>query len=87
MPKTIHLTEKQLKCCIEQVLRESVSEMNLYHGTQADFNQFDLAYLSTGWGQQAHGYGVYLTTDYDCAKEYSMGPVPCTGHKIHQHHA
>lgn len=27
-------------------------DRTLYHGTRADFNQFDLAYLSSGWGQQ-----------------------------------
>lgn len=32
--------------------RDLEEDRTLYHGTRADFNQFDLAYLSSGWGQQ-----------------------------------
>lgn len=45
-------------------------EDNVYHGTNADFNEFDLAYLSTGSGNQAYGYGIYLAKDIDVAKSY-----------------
>ena len=31
------------------------------------------AYLSTGWGQQAYGYGFYLIDDYDAARDYACG--------------
>ena len=67
--KRILFTESQLK----RIMGEAIDELELYHGSRADFNQFDLAYLSTGWGQQAHGYGIYLTNDYETAKEYSIG--------------
>ena len=50
-----------------------VEDKTLYHGTRADFSQFDLAYLSSGWGQQDWGYGVYLTDYPECAKEYGRG--------------
>ena len=67
------LTESELRHIVKKVIKESLSELQLYHGTQADFDTFDTAYLSTGWGQQAHGYGFYLTDSYEAAKEYSAG--------------
>ena len=51
---------------------EAIDELDLYHGTRADFNNFDFAYLSSGWGQQAHGYGFYLTDSYKVAQEYAI---------------
>ena len=67
--KIIKLSHKDLVGCI----RESLSELDLYHGTKADFEKFDMAYLSTGWGAQAYGDGFYLSTSFECAKEYSQG--------------
>lgn len=67
------ITEKQLRHIIRNVIKETVDEINLYHGTRADFDKFDVAYLSTGWGQQAYGYGFYLTDCYEAAKNYSCG--------------
>lgn len=63
---------------IRRALRESLDELELYHGSKAEFDKFDLAFLSSGWGQQVHGYGVYLTTDYDCASQYSRGGMVYT---------
>lgn len=68
MGKKILFTEKQIK----KIMGEAIDELDLYHGTRADFNKFDFAYLSTGWGQQAHGYGFYLTDSYNVAKEYAV---------------
>jgi len=65
--ETIRITEKQLKLLI----KEAINELELYHGTQADFNQFDIAYLSTGWGQQAYGRGFYLTDNHETAEQYA----------------
>ena len=59
------INENILRQLIRNILHEAVDELNLYHGTHADFDKFDVAYLSTGWGQQAHGYGFYLTDCYD----------------------
>lgn len=58
---------------IRDIVREAVDELELYHGTPHEFDEFDLAYLSTGFGQQSHGYGVYLTTSNETAKAYSQG--------------
>ena len=65
------VNENILRKIIRSVLYESIDELNLYHGTNSDFDKFDFAYLSSGWGQQAYGYGFYLTTSYDAAKEYA----------------
>lgn len=69
MSKKIIFTENQIKT----IMGEAIDELNLYHGTHADFDNFDFAYLSSGWGQQAYGYGFYLTDDYEAGKEYSLG--------------
>lgn len=57
---------------IRKCLKEAIDEIELYHGTTADFDHFDLAFISSGWGQQAYGYGVYLTDYIQSAIEYSM---------------
>ena len=67
----VKITESQLRSIIRNVIKESISEINLYHGTNADFNKFDTAYMSSGWGQQAHGYGFYLIDDFNTAKDYA----------------
>ena len=53
--------------------RKALNELELFHGSSADFDKFDLAYLSKGWGSQVYGYGIYLTTSQSCAKEYARG--------------
>lgn len=67
MGKKIYITEKQFK----RILKEEI----LYHGSHADFNEFDLAYALTGWGEMAYGYGVYLSNYKDAAEEYSKGGI------------
>ena len=56
-------------------LSESISELELYHGSpkQDSFDKFDIAYLSSGLGQQSYGYGFYLTNSMDAAKQYGGG--------------
>lgn len=63
---------------IRQYVMEAIDELELFHGSPHDFNEFDFAYMSSGWGQQAYGYGAYLTTSYECAKEYSQGGMVYT---------
>lgn len=69
--ETIKISESQLRNIIRNVIKESIDEINLYHGTNTDFNKFDTAYMSSGWGQQAHGYGFYLIDDFNAAKDYA----------------
>lgn len=58
---------------IKKIIRETIKEMNLYHGTRANFDNFDLAYLGSGWGQQAYGYGFYLSDSPEVAKDFAQG--------------
>ena len=58
---------------IKRAINEAISELELYHGSKASFNEFDLAYLSSGWGQQAYGYGVYLISSREGASQYARG--------------
>ena len=63
---------------IRRAVLESIDELDLYHGSQADFSEFDLAYLGSGWGQQAYGYGVYLIDNPQGAREYARGGLVYT---------
>lgn len=58
---------------LSRIIRETLDEIELFHGTTADFNNFDEAYISSGWGEQAYGYGFYLTTSRNTAEAYSRG--------------
>ena len=52
---------------------ESIDELDLYHGTHADFDKFDEKFYLTGVGEMAYGWGVYLSNSINTAKEYSPG--------------
>lgn len=58
---------------IRKAILESLDELELYHGSTADFDEFNLAFLGSGWGQQAYGYGVYLSNNRDAARAYAKG--------------
>jgi len=50
-----------------------IDELDLYHGTNADFEHFSEDFYLTGIGEMAYGWGVYLTNSINTAKEYSPG--------------
>lgn len=52
---------KKFKNILENTINELVDEITAYHGTDADFDNFDLAYMGSGTGKQDFGYGIYLT--------------------------
>ena len=54
-------------------LHESLDELDLYHGTNADFDKFDEKFYLSGIGEMAYGWGVYLTNSINTAKEYGPG--------------
>ena len=54
-------------------LHESLDELDLYHGTHANFDKFDEKFYLTGVGEMAYGWGVYLSNSINTAKEYSPG--------------
>lgn len=59
--KTIIINEKQQKM---------LNEMIAYHGSKANFDEFNLAYMGSGIGAQEFGEGLYLTFDKDAAYSY-----------------
>ena len=42
-----------------------------YHGTGADFENFDHSHIGEGEGLQAHGWGTYVTINEGAAKRYA----------------
>ena len=70
---TLYLNESEMHSLVRQIILETVDELDLYHGTKADFDKFDLAYMSSGAGMQVYGKGVYLSTSFDTAKDYAGG--------------
>ena len=70
--KTIIINEKQQKM---------LNEMIAYHGSKANFDEFNLAYMGSGIGAQEFGEGLYLTFDKDAAYSYGGNvytvDIPC----------
>jgi hypothetical protein len=57
---------------VEDLLMTDIKAFNpnrqtVYHGSPYDFNKFDNAYIGTGEGAQAHGYGHYTAKSKDVA--------------------
>ncbi|HPS40033.1 MAG TPA: hypothetical protein PL124_11505, partial [Candidatus Cloacimonadota bacterium] len=44
---------------------------NLYHGSGAFFDRFDLNYIGTGEGNQAFGWGIYVTEREGVGRDYA----------------
>lgn len=56
---------------IYNIIKEEINNYLIaYHGSNADFNNFDLAYVNTGAKRQDYGYGVYLTFNPEGTKYY-----------------
>ena len=50
---------------------QTVLFQTAYHGTSADFEQFDLNYGLSGEGSMSFGYGVYVSGSEDIARDYA----------------
>ena len=61
---------KNIDSIINKAINESISEITAYHGTDHDFDSFDLNYIGTGSGYQSWGYGVYLSLSPEGVKYY-----------------
>lgn len=59
--KTIIISDKQQKI---------INEMIAYHGSKANFDEFNIAYIGSGIGAQEFGEGLYLTFDKEAAYSY-----------------
>lgn len=56
----------------EQQLKTEKRLMQMvYHGTPAYFEQFDLDYAYSGEGNDAHGYGIYVSKNKQTAENYA----------------
>lgn len=72
MKKDFNL-RKFIHTTIREYLNENMNINNLilYHGTNNDFNNFDLKFFNSGSGDGGWlGYGIYLTNDYEYAESY-----------------
>lgn len=43
----------------------------VYHGSGADFEKFDHSHMGEGEGNQAYGWGTYVTTNEDTGRHYA----------------
>jgi hypothetical protein len=55
----------------EQLDANDIRYSIAYHGSGADFDQFDNKFMSTGEGNQAYGWGTYVTTNKETGKKYA----------------
>ena len=58
---------------LQDMVRGSVSPMDVYHGSPYKFNYFDASKINTGEGAQAYGRGVYAAQNPNVAKRFQAG--------------
>ena len=65
---------KKYEKYIDHLLENQNSKkLTLYHGTNNNFNKFDLKFFNTGAFDGGWlGVGIYLTNDYNYAKSYGI---------------
>lgn len=56
---------------INNTMNNQLNEIQAYHGSPADFDKFDVEYLGTGEGGQAHGWGLYFSLNPNVAERYN----------------
>ena len=52
-------------------LNETIEHKMLYHGSNYNFNEFDIDKISTGDGSDLFGKGFYLTNNIKVAEFYA----------------
>lgn len=50
---------------------KKLQEKRVYHGSGAEFTEFDHSKMSTGEGNQAHGWGTYVAVDRKTSEAYT----------------
>lgn len=62
-----------------------IQERRVYHGSGAEFTEFDHSKMSTGEGNQAHGWGTYVAVDRKTSEAYTeyLGKYFCKCKGIH----
>lgn len=64
---------EMVKKSVNKILSEnSLDELEVYHGTMASFDKFDMAFMGTGEGSQVYGYGLYFTDAYNTGEWYAV---------------
>lgn len=63
--------DKAFKDYMRRLVTETMKEMVGYHGTGAQFSDFDDNHLSTGAGSQAFGWGTYVTSSPKIGNDYA----------------
>lgn len=62
-----------LRKLISRILKESLNELDVFHGSGSNFNKFNhKKHLSKGFGSQAFGWGSYFTDDESIANSYAQ---------------
>jgi len=55
---------------LQGMSRNTLSPMDVYHGSPHKFDRFDASKIGTGEGNQAYGYGLYLAENPGVAETY-----------------
>lgn len=64
---------EMVKESVNRILSEnSLDELEVYHGTMASFDRFDMGFMGTGEGSQVYGYGLYFTDAYNTGEWYAV---------------
>jgi hypothetical protein len=57
---------------LQGMSRNTVSPLDVYHGSPHKFDRFDASKIGTGEGAQAYGHGIYTAENPAVAKEYQV---------------
>ena len=64
---------EMVKESVNRILSENtMDELEVYHGTMASFDNFDMSFMGTGEGSQVYGYGLYFTDAYNTGEWYAV---------------
>lgn len=68
-------TKKQiLRTFIRNIINESFmkEEINVFHGTDRDFDEFDVEKIGSGDGKSLGGWGIYFSDKEDVSRRYFL---------------
>ncbi len=77
------VAEEQDNLIVNSVMNSNgrVSFLRTYHGSGADFTEFDFDHINEGAGSQAFGWGGYVTSSKEIGKSYiDMANMPGRGY-------
>ena len=75
--KEMDMTVDEAYAIVEQIgteeLKDALNQVDAYHGSGAFFDCFDVKFIGTGEGNQAFGWGIYVSERKGVAKSYADG--------------